>query len=140
MGERARPGRRAGCIAIVVAAAVTLGLSIHHDLQLTAKATTPKSIANQEAQLRQEECLYKAIRLMVPEGATVYVTAPRLGGGRGGRRHLGTGAATKPTVARRRLDLRRRERSSDQDERRRGRRAASTRRAAARRARRSGFE
>jgi hypothetical protein len=77
MGESARAGKRVGCIAIVVVAAVTLGLSVHHDLQLTANATTAKSIANQEAQLRQEECLYKAIRLMVPHGATVYVTAPR---------------------------------------------------------------
>ena len=77
MGERSRQvGKRIGCAAIVAAGAVTLGLSVHHDLQLTAGVTTPQWIAEQSAQLRQEECIYHAIRSQVPKGAAVYVTSP----------------------------------------------------------------
>jgi hypothetical protein len=78
MGERSgRAGKRIGCAGIIAAAAVTLGLSVHHDLQVTAAALTPASIEQQTAALHQEECVYQAIRLLVPKGATVYVQAPR---------------------------------------------------------------
>jgi len=78
MGEHSRRiGKRIGCAGIISAAVVTLGLSVHHDLQVTAAALTPASIKQQAAALRQEECLYRAIRLLVPKGATVYVNAPR---------------------------------------------------------------
>jgi hypothetical protein len=38
--------------------------------------TTAKFIAGVNAQQRQGECVFEAIRLKVPEGATVYVTDP----------------------------------------------------------------
>jgi hypothetical protein len=78
MGERSRRiGKRIGCVGIISAAAVTLGLSVHHDLQLTAGTLTPTLVEQQTAALRQEECLYQAIRLLVPKDARVYVDAPR---------------------------------------------------------------
>jgi len=77
MGERPRQiSKRIVCAAIVAAAAVTLGLSVHHDLQFTSKVTAPKFIADQTAALRQEECIYDAIRSQVPKGAAVYVDGP----------------------------------------------------------------
>jgi hypothetical protein len=69
-----RAGKRIGCAAIVAAAGVGRGLSVHHDVQLTGSVTTAKFIAKVNAQLRQGECVFEAIRLKVPEGATVYVT------------------------------------------------------------------
>jgi hypothetical protein len=53
---------------------VGLGLSVHHDVQFTGSVTTAKFIAGANAQLRQGQCVFDAIRLEVPEGATVYVT------------------------------------------------------------------
>lgn len=74
MGERPwHTGKRAGCAAIVIAAVVTLGLSVRHDVQFTAKVTTSQWVAAQDAALRQEECIYNAIRSGVPKGAAVYV-------------------------------------------------------------------
>ena len=76
MGERSRQvGKRIGCAAIVSAAGVALGLSVHHDLQITAAAVRPAAIQDQTTLIRQEECLYHAIRSMVPKGATVYVNS-----------------------------------------------------------------
>jgi hypothetical protein len=72
-----RAGKRIGCAAIVAAAGVVLGLSVHHDVQLTDSVTTAQFIAKVNAQTRQGECVFDAIRLKVPEGATVYVTPPR---------------------------------------------------------------
>ena len=71
-----RAGKRIGCVAIVIAAGVGLGLSVHHDVQFTGSVTTTKFIATVNAQQRQAECVFDAIRLKVPEGATVYVTDP----------------------------------------------------------------
>src|SRR5208283_1467887 len=63
MDERSRHvGKRVGCAGIVSAAVVTLGLSVHHDLQITAAALGPASIRYQTATFRQEECLYHALR------------------------------------------------------------------------------
>jgi hypothetical protein len=77
MGERSgRAGKRIGCAAIVTAAGVALGLSLHHGVRLTVSVTTPQWIAEQTVKLRQEECIYRAIRAQVPEGAAVYVTGP----------------------------------------------------------------
>jgi hypothetical protein len=77
MSERSgQIGKRIGCVAIVAAAAVTLGLSVHHDVQFTASVTTPKWIAEQSVKLRQETCIYHAIRAQVPKGAAVYVISP----------------------------------------------------------------
>jgi hypothetical protein len=74
MGERSpQIGKRIGCAAIVAAGALTLGLGVHHDLQFTAEVTTPQWIAEQSAMLRQEECIYHAIRSQVPQGAAVYI-------------------------------------------------------------------
>lgn len=75
-GRFERAGKRMGCAAIVVAAGVGLGLSAHHDVRLTDYVTTKKFIAGANAQLRQGQCVFDAIRLKVPEGATVYVTDP----------------------------------------------------------------
>ena len=75
-GRSERAGKRIGCAAIVVAAGVGLGLSVHHDVQLTDFVTTTKFITGANAGLRQAECVFDAIRLKVPEGATVYVTDP----------------------------------------------------------------
>jgi hypothetical protein len=77
MGERSGgAGKRIGCAAIVTAAGVALALIVHHDVQFTASVTTPQWIAEQTAKLRQEECIYRAIRAQVPRGAAVYVTSP----------------------------------------------------------------
>ncbi len=77
MGERSRRiGKCIGCAAIVSAAVVTLGLSVHHDLQITGAALRPATIRHQTALFRQEECLYRAIRSEVPKGAAVYVNSP----------------------------------------------------------------
>jgi hypothetical protein len=65
-------GKLLGCAAIAVAALVTLGLSVHHDVRFTASVTTPKFIAENHAQMAGEECIYNAIRSDVPKGATVY--------------------------------------------------------------------
>lgn len=77
MGERSRQaGKRIGCAAIACAAAVTLGLSVHHELQFTAATLQPAMVSERTASFRQEECLYDAIRSKVPRGASVYVTSP----------------------------------------------------------------
>jgi len=76
-GRSERAGKRIGCAAIVAAAGVGLGLSVHHDVQLTDYVTTTKFIAGANARLRQAECVFDAIRLKVPQGATVYITDPR---------------------------------------------------------------
>jgi len=76
-GRSERVGKRIGCAAIVVAAGVGLGLSVHHEVQFTRSATTTTFVAQANAQMSQEECVYSAIRRLVPKGATVYVTAPQ---------------------------------------------------------------
>jgi hypothetical protein len=77
MDERSsRVVKGIACAGIVSAAAVTLGLSVHHDAQITAAALAPASIKQQTFLFRQEECLYHAIRRELPKGATVYVTNP----------------------------------------------------------------
>jgi hypothetical protein len=72
-----RVGKRLGCAAIVAAAGVGLGLSVHHDVQFTGSVTTANFIAGLNREMSQEQCLYDAIRLTVPKGARVYVTAAR---------------------------------------------------------------
>ena len=68
-----RAGKRIACAAIVAAAAVGLGLSVHHDVQLTDYVTTKKFAAGASLQVRQAECVFDAIRQKVPEGATIYI-------------------------------------------------------------------
>jgi len=65
-------GKLVGCVAIVVAALVTLGLSVHHDVQFTASVTTQNYMARSKADMRQEQCIYSAIRSRLPKGATIY--------------------------------------------------------------------
>lgn len=72
-----RAGKRIACAAIVAAAGVGLGLSVHHEVQFTGSVTTTKFIAGANAQLRQSECVFDAVRLKVPEGATVYISNQR---------------------------------------------------------------
>jgi hypothetical protein len=70
-----RMGERIGVAGIVAAAAVTMGLSIHHELQLRAAALAPAQVTYETAVYQQEECLYRAIRSAVPRGAAVYITS-----------------------------------------------------------------
>jgi hypothetical protein len=63
-----------GCAAIACAAAVTVGLSVRHEV--LAAATTSESVSGTTAAYQQEECIYHAIRREVPQGATVYISAP----------------------------------------------------------------
>jgi hypothetical protein len=70
-------GKLLGCAAIAVAAVVTLGLSVHHDVQFTASVTTQKSIAQNHTEMASEECIFNAIRSDVPKGATIYTTDQR---------------------------------------------------------------
>jgi hypothetical protein len=57
----------------VAAAAVTLGLSVHHGVQRTIALDRPSNVTADTDAFRQEECLYAAIRSEVPKGAAVYV-------------------------------------------------------------------
>jgi hypothetical protein len=76
MGQRSgRTAERIGVAGIVAAAAVTVGLSIHHELQLKAAALAPAQVSYETAVYQQEECLYRAIRSAVPRGAAVYITS-----------------------------------------------------------------
>jgi predicted regulator of amino acid metabolism with ACT domain len=68
--------KRLGSVAIVAAAAITLGLSVHNDTQFTASVTTPGVIAESTANVRQEQCIRRAIMAAVPKGAKVYVITP----------------------------------------------------------------
>lgn len=74
LGGRSRQvGKRVCCAGIAAVAAVALGLIVHHDLQYTATLDRPSEITKQTALFQQEECIYRAIRSEVPEGAAVYV-------------------------------------------------------------------
>jgi hypothetical protein len=73
---RRHVAKRIGCAAIAFAAAVTLGLSVHHELQTTAEVLSPASIKYATAADRQEECIYHAIRSELPRGAAVYISDP----------------------------------------------------------------
>ena len=68
--------KRIGCAVIASAAAVTLGLSVHHDVQTTAAVLSPASIKHATAADQQEECIYHAIRSELPSGAAVYINDP----------------------------------------------------------------
>jgi hypothetical protein len=63
-----------GCAAIAAAAAVTLGLSVRHGVLITA--ASPSWVNGTTAAYQQEECIYHAIRRELPQGATVYISAP----------------------------------------------------------------
>jgi hypothetical protein len=70
-----RHWKRLGCAGIAVAAGVTVGLSVHHEVQLTAALVNPGQIAGQTASYRQQQCIFLAIRSEVPKGATAYITS-----------------------------------------------------------------
>lgn len=71
--DRRYVGNRVGCAAIVSAAAVMLGLSVHHGVQDTTADFSRPAIKKADAHYRLEECTYRAIRSELPEGATVFV-------------------------------------------------------------------
>ena len=48
-GRSRQVGKRVCCAGIVAAAAVTLGLSVHHGLQHTATLDQPKNVAGDTA-------------------------------------------------------------------------------------------
>jgi hypothetical protein len=65
-------GKLVGCVVIVLAGAVTFGLSVYNDVQFTASVTTQQYTANANASMRWEQCTYNAIRSILPKGATIY--------------------------------------------------------------------
>lgn len=73
---RRHVGRRIGSALIVVAAVVTLGLSIHNGLQTTSTLVSPSAIRLAVVADRQEECIYRGIRSELPRGAAVYIDDP----------------------------------------------------------------
>ncbi len=79
-GAVAGPMRRAvkliGCAVVAAAAAVTLGLSVVHDLRATASIERPSWVHPATAAYRQEKCIYHAIRSRLPQGATVFIGVP----------------------------------------------------------------
>lgn len=77
MGDRPkRVGKRIGCAGILAAAAVSLGLSVHHGVQFTARFVTHQQINRWTTSTRQLECIYRDIRERVPQGVTAYVHGP----------------------------------------------------------------
>lgn len=77
MAEHSKPTwKRIGCAGMASAAAVTMGLSVHHEVQLTATFLAPGQTALQTSLYRQQQCIYRAVRDEVPKGATVYITSP----------------------------------------------------------------
>jgi hypothetical protein len=65
-----------GYAVIAAVAGVTLGLSVHHEVQATASVENPSWVKSATAAYRQEKCIYRAIRSELPPGATVYIKAP----------------------------------------------------------------
>jgi transketolase C-terminal domain/subunit len=77
MGDRAkRFGKRVGCAGILAAAVVSLGLSVRHGVAFTSNFRSPANVRAWTINIRQEECIYQAIRKQVPEGVTAYVHGP----------------------------------------------------------------
>jgi hypothetical protein len=68
-----RVGKRIASAGILAAAAVSLGLSVHHGVQFTADFVTPANTAKWTTSTRQLECVYQDIRKQVPRGVTAYV-------------------------------------------------------------------
>jgi hypothetical protein len=67
---------RIGCALIVCAAAVMLGLSVHHGLVVNSGELSPGAVSAWHRFDRQEECVYHAIRSDLPKGAAVYIDDP----------------------------------------------------------------
>src|SRR5260370_41928409 len=67
--------KRAGCAVTVAAGVVMLRLGVHHELQVMELFAKPQTMSQQTTNIRQEECLYRAIRAQVPKGAHVYVNS-----------------------------------------------------------------
>jgi hypothetical protein len=77
MGDRSkRFGKRVVCAGIIAAAAVSLGFSVRHGVAFTANFGAPANVQAWTLDLRQQECIYQAIRKQVPEGVTAYVHGP----------------------------------------------------------------
>jgi hypothetical protein len=68
--------KRIGSAVIVLAAGVALGASVHHGLQTTAMVVQPANVSASLAADRQEECIYRAIRSVLPKGAAIYISDP----------------------------------------------------------------
>lgn len=67
--------KRVACAVIACGAAVPLAIAVHSDVQQTQQYTSPAWSAEFTQAYQREECLYRAIRSAVPNGATVYVTS-----------------------------------------------------------------
>jgi hypothetical protein len=78
MGDRPkRIAKRIGCAGIVAAAAVSLGLGVHHGVAFTTSFLAPKSAGYWNIYTRQQlECVFRDIRKQVPQGVTAYVHGP----------------------------------------------------------------
>jgi hypothetical protein len=68
-----RAGKLLGCAAICAISASALGLGVNQGLQDTAAYVGKNSIRSAEANDRQEQCIYDAIRSRLPKGAPIYV-------------------------------------------------------------------
>lgn len=77
MGDRSkRFGKRVVCAGILAAAAISFGFSVGHGVAFTAGFSAPAKVHAWTINIRQEECIYQAIRKQVPEGVTAYVHGP----------------------------------------------------------------
>jgi hypothetical protein len=65
-------GVRFGCAVIAAVAAVTLGLGIHQELQVSARLVAPAAVNAMAAADKQEMCLFRALRHELPKGAAFY--------------------------------------------------------------------
>ncbi len=73
-GRSKRAGRRVAGAVIAGTAIVTLGVGVHNEAQVIEMFAQPQAMSKQTNDIRQEECLFRAIRSQVPEGAHVYVS------------------------------------------------------------------
>lgn len=71
-------GARLGCAAIASVAAVLLGLTAHHGLQLTSTYLSQATRHTWLRNNRQEECIYHAIRSRLPKHAKIYIDDARV--------------------------------------------------------------
>lgn len=68
-----RTGKLVGCAVVCVISVSALGLGVHHGLQETAANISKYSVRLADANDRQEQCIYDAIRSRLPKDAPIYV-------------------------------------------------------------------
>jgi hypothetical protein len=68
--------KRVACVGLIAVAAVTLGIKIRHDRQITRHVTESAFVRQGVTMTDQWQCIYREIRAAVPEGSRVDVTYP----------------------------------------------------------------